>query len=247
MPRLLFLSFFPLFAFTNILSQDYSHILYLIPGIGADGRIFKELKIENCDTVIIDFIVPEKNESLPEYAKRMAAKIDTSGPFSLLGVSFGGMIAVEISKFLKPEKLFLVSSAKTRNELPAHYRMAGYIPFDKLFTGNFFKKMGNLLRPVYEPESRRETAFFRQMTNDTDARVMKRSIHCIVNWKNDKCPENVIHLHGEKDRTLPIKNIKNPVEIKDGSHEIIFLHAEEISRIINQELGNKNDYKPSQK
>lgn len=236
-----YFSFILLFLFSGNFFGQRTHTLYLIPGIGADGRIFKELKIENCDTVIIDFIVPEKNERLPEYAKRMAAKIDTTKPFSVLGVSFGGMIAVEISKFLKPEKIFLVSSAKTRNELPAHYRMAGYIPFDKLFTGNFFKKMGNLLRPVYEPESRRETAFFRQMTNDTDPRVMKRSLHCIVNWKNDKCPENVVHLHGEKDRTLPIKNIKNPVEIKDGSHEIILLRAEEISRIINKELGNKND------
>jgi pimeloyl-ACP methyl ester carboxylesterase len=236
----LFCSFiFSVLIFNFSFSQDHASTLYLIPGIGADGRIFRDLRFNNCDTVILNFIPLGKNESLPEYAGRMAAKIDTTKPFSILGVSFGGMIAIEISKFLKPEKIFLVSSAKTRSELPSHYRMACYFPFIKIFTGNFYKKMANLLRPVYEPESRKETALFRQMTNETDPKVMKRSVHCIVNWKNKEYPGNVIHLHGEMDHTLPIKKIKNPVEIKGGSHEMILLRAEEISRIINEELGNK--------
>lgn len=75
-----------IFFKNNFFGQDISHTVYLIPGIGSDGRIFRDLKIENCDTVIINFIIPEKNEILPDYAKRMVAKIFANWTFDVFSV-----------------------------------------------------------------------------------------------------------------------------------------------------------------
>ena len=95
--------------------------LYLIPGQGADWRSYQFLDLADYDTVIIPHLIPHKNETLPEYAKRMSAAIDTTETFSLIGVSFGGMICVEISKFLNPHKVIIISSAKGKHELPFGY------------------------------------------------------------------------------------------------------------------------------
>ncbi|PCJ89057.1 MAG: hypothetical protein COA57_02860 [Flavobacteriales bacterium] len=70
------------------------HTLYLIPGTGGDHRLFKNLQIENCETSHIELWLFEKGETLPEYAQRLSAQIDTTQPYSIAGVSLGGMVGI---------------------------------------------------------------------------------------------------------------------------------------------------------
>ena len=39
-------------------------------GQGADERLFKDIRLENCEMIILRFLVPVKNELLPEYARQ---------------------------------------------------------------------------------------------------------------------------------------------------------------------------------
>ncbi|SDF62642.1 Thioesterase domain-containing protein [Pedobacter terrae] len=81
---------------------------YFISGLGADQRIFSRLKLsEKISIIHVEWINPNKNETLEVYAERLSRIIDTSKPFALVGVSFGGMIAVELAKLLKPLQLLL--------------------------------------------------------------------------------------------------------------------------------------------
>ena len=59
---------------------------------------------------------------MADYSRTLAQQIDTSRRFSIIGVSLGGMLAVEMSKYLQPEEVILIASAKTRDELPTKYR-----------------------------------------------------------------------------------------------------------------------------
>lgn len=45
----------------------------------------------------IEWIEPLPNETIEQYAKRLAQCIDTSQPYVIIGVSFGGLIATEIN------------------------------------------------------------------------------------------------------------------------------------------------------
>lgn len=73
--------------------------VYFISGLGADKRIFSKLTLSaEFDIIHIDWIVPFSKETLVSYAKRLSKVIDVNNPFALIGVSFGGMIAVEIAK-----------------------------------------------------------------------------------------------------------------------------------------------------
>jgi pimeloyl-ACP methyl ester carboxylesterase len=220
--------------YSCITFAQVKHRIYLIPGQGADERLFSDLKLENCETHILKFLVPQKNELLPEYAKRMAEQIDTTQSFSLVGVSLGGMIAVEISKFTHPEKVVLISSAKGRDELPVRYRFIKYVPLYKMFPGKMLKRMANIARPIVEPESKAKTPVFKAMINDKDPDFMQRSLHMIANWDNKEKPSNLVHIHGTKDKTLPVRYIHEPVKVKGGGHMVTLVRAEEISRLLNE-------------
>ena len=93
--------------------------LYLIGGLGADERVFKYLNI-NVKTQIINWILQEPNEELKSYAKRLTEQINKNEEFAILGVSFGGIIAIEMAKFIRPKKLILISSVESSNQLPKH-------------------------------------------------------------------------------------------------------------------------------
>src|SRR5688572_202955 len=92
--------------------------VYCIPGMGVDQRLFKNLKLKNCNIHHIKWITPGKEDDLAAYAMRLSEQIDTSRPFVLIGVSLGGMCAVEIAKRFKPLKTFVISSCKISAELP---------------------------------------------------------------------------------------------------------------------------------
>lgn len=86
--------------------------LYLIGGLGADERVFRYLDIKN-ETQVIKWINPKSKEELKHYANRLLEQINQNEDFGLLGVSFGGIVAIELAKLAHPQKLILISSVET--------------------------------------------------------------------------------------------------------------------------------------
>ena len=210
----------------------------MIPGQGSDTRLFKHLQIEGYDTVGINYIIPEKNEGMNAFAKRMAAEIDTTENFALLGVSLGGMLAMEMCSFINPEKVILISSAKNENEIPSMYKVFRKLPLNKIIGGRFLKFCTVLFQPVYEPLEKEDQKLWRSMIKEKDPTFMRRATDCIINWEgNENEAIEVLHIHGSKDRTLPIKNVGEHERIEDGTHIMTLTEAEEISGLVNGFLG----------
>lgn len=83
---------------------------YVFSGLGVDKRVFDNMDFGDLQVEFVDWITPEKTESLQQYALRLSGCIDTENPV-LIGLSFGGMIAVEISKVMRCRKTILIASA----------------------------------------------------------------------------------------------------------------------------------------
>src|SRR5689334_13499819 len=99
--------------------------VYFLSGLGADSRSFKYLRLpKGYEPIYIDWLDPLAKESLTGYSERISKKIDTSEPFILIGLSFGGILSTEVVQFVKPLKTILISSVARRKELPAHYKLA---------------------------------------------------------------------------------------------------------------------------
>lgn len=211
--------------------------VYCIPGMGVNERLFRNLKLDNCTIHHIKWETPYKNESLPDYAMRLAKQIDTTRPFVLVGVSFGGMCSVEISKKLKPLKTFIISSSKFSNELPFKIAFWRTLPFYKFFRDGFYKNAVMIAKKQFGVITQDQKISFRKMLDEAPHNYFNGAVDCIVKWDNDIRPNNLIHIHGTSDKVLPhSKVIACDYTIKGGTHFMIINKAEEISEIINKEL-----------
>ncbi len=196
--------------------------VYLMPGMATDRAIFENIEFpsERFKIHYLEWQIPEKDESLEHYAKKIAQSINHENPV-LIGVSFGGVIVQEIAKFIKAKRLIIISSVKCTDELPPRMKFASktglfkLIPtrlanhvdyFEKIAVGDFLKKRARL---------------YRQYISITDKQYLDWAIKNMVNWKCDKPDEKIIHIHGDKDEVFPIKNIQNAIVVKGGTHIMI--------------------------
>lgn len=211
--------------------------IYLIPGQGSDARIFQDIRFDSAYCVKhIEYSLPNKNSTLQEFAKELSAQIDTSLPYILIGVSLGGMLAIEMSTFLNPVKTIIISSAKSRLELPLQYRFQRIIPLYAVVPPKLIKEGAKFLQPIFEPDRKNNKAVFTAMLQDKDPLFLKRTVKMIINWDRKIPPNDLVHIHGTKDHTLPIRNIKSTHSVEKGSHMMTLTRAPEISEIIEKIL-----------
>lgn len=210
--------------------------IYLLPGLGTDDRLFSKIKLEGHEIQCLQWLVPEDNESLEHYALRLAEQIDTSQSFSLIGVSFGGMCAVEIAKVLHPEKVILISSAKTAAEIPFYIRVFKYLPFHKWLSESLLIKGSKMVKRLFSRLDADNTNLLIDMLVSMPPRYLSNSIDCIVKWNNESCPVKVYHIHGTSDRIIRFNKEMNATGIKGGTHFMVLQKSEELMRILNKVL-----------
>jgi pimeloyl-ACP methyl ester carboxylesterase len=218
-------------------AQEARTVVYLIPGQGADARQFDLLDLDpQFEVRHIEYFTPEKGWKMQEFAEALAQQIDTTIRYSIVGVSLGGMLASEMGDFLHPEKIILISSAKFRRELPGRYTFQKYIPLHVLVPPKLTKGGAKMLQPIVEPDSRNHKEFFREMLNDKDPLFLKRTVAMIIGWERKEPGDPIVHIHGDKDHTIPIKNVEYDYLIDGGSHMMVYTRADEISAILNKIL-----------
>ena len=210
-------------------------VIYAIPGLGTTEKLFVNTKISGVEIIVLKWPTPDKNDTMQSYAKKFISQIDTSVPFSLLGVSFGGMLCVELTKMISPQKTFLISTCKSRKELPWFIKMMKHFSLHKIISEKQHRKMAYQGRWIigfgkaYIPE-------FLGMVNNMTENYFKYCINIIVSWEGKELPKNSIHIHGDADRLLWYKYVKSDYTIKQGSHAMVVFKAEEINQIIEKEI-----------
>jgi pimeloyl-ACP methyl ester carboxylesterase len=209
--------------------------LYIFTGLGGDERIFQHLDFSGFSVTFIKWNIPEKNENIQDYASRLIGQIKSENPI-LIGLSFGGLMAIEIAKQIKTEKVILIASAKTREEIPFYYRLAGRFRVHKLIPVKIYKRPNILPRWIYGAPSSSESQLLQQILQETDPVFLKWAIDKIVTWRNQTVIENIFHIHGSHDRLLPKRYVKSNITIQNGGHLITLSKADEINRILKQEL-----------
>ncbi|MEH0155899.1 alpha/beta hydrolase [Limibacter armeniacum] len=203
--------------------------IYAISGLGADHRVFNKLQLDY-QLTHISWIKPEKNESIEAYATRLSKVINQQEDFGIIGLSFGGMIATEISKKMNPSFTILISSVETRSELPLIFRLFSKTNLINFFPEQFFKIPHPLAYCFFGSE---EKALLRSILDDTDLTFAKWAVSVLLTWSNNVQLKNCLKICGTKDKVLPPTNCKNTVLVGDGTHFMIYDRAEEVSEVIN--------------
>jgi pimeloyl-ACP methyl ester carboxylesterase len=211
--------------------------LYLISGMGADERIFRHLRFPEAYTVhYLPWLAPQPNEPFAAYAARMAEGITDDGEVTLLGLSFGGMIGVEIARQRPIARNILISSIKHTRERPPYFNWVRRLRLHQLPDQLIFRQRAAVVKHFMGVRSAEEEALLRDYLQKKDYTYLRWAINTVINWENDFIPASLVHINGASDLTFPVRFVKPTHIIAGGGHFMVMNRAEEINRILSAEL-----------
>ncbi|MGK0294285.1 MAG: pimeloyl-ACP methyl ester carboxylesterase [Ulvibacter sp.] len=207
--------------------------VYFVPGLAAGKEIFRNILLPKTQyqTNVLEWLIPAKNEALSTYSARMASLVKEPNAV-LVGVSFGGVIAQEMSVFLDLRRLIIISSIKTRNELPQRLKIAAKTLVYKLVPTSLVLSTSDLTKFAIGPKTAKRLKLYQEYLHVRDKRYLDWAIEQMVTWKRNEEIEGVVHLHGDSDLIFPIKNISNCIQIKGGTHIMLLNKGSLITRIL---------------
>lgn len=211
--------------------------IYLLTGLGADERVFHRLDFSEFQITYIKWIEPHRKESIESYASRLLEQIKDPNPV-LIGLSFGGMMAIEIAKHIETSKVILIASAKTKHEIPFYFRLAGRLKLHRALPTRLIKRSNFITNWVFGTTTTSDKQLLKEILNDTNPVFLKWAIEKVLRWRNLHKHSNVFHIHGTRDRILPATFVNCNVKIKNAGHFMTLNNAEEVSHLLKEIIRN---------
>ena len=206
--------------------------VYFIPGIGADYRLFTHILLpEGYPPSHIHWIDPFDNEKLSDYAFRLSGQIDQSEPFILVGLSLGGMMAVELAKRLDPVCTIIVSSIPVKAHLPRYFRLAGKLGLEKLVSPSFLKA-ATTAKHALTSQSAANKRLMYDIIRAGDDRFIRWAITAVLEWENKEVPQRLYHIHGTRDEIFPISLTRPTHIVEKGDHNFVVSQPEILNQIL---------------
>ena len=205
--------------------------IYLLPGMNSHYPVYSRLLplVENVK--VVDFIEPEPRESLPSYAERMSCYFDTAAYIG--GVSFGGILAQEISRIIKPRGCLLISTIVGPHQLPPSVR--GFRAIGRRTYSNAHKLLCR--SASFVPRRIRTSATYRigRLAGE-NGNWQRWATGAILDWNPDvgSIPVPTLQIHGDADRTFPINLTTPDIIVPTGRHALPVSHPEEVAAAIHR-------------
>lgn len=191
--------------------------------MGADKRLYSEIEpIEGVEFIDLEWQTFPNIKTLKDYAIEISKQIDTSKPFSLLGVSMGGMVCSELADILSPEKIVIISSAKTSYELPVMFKRMNFLGVTRLLNAERINYIIGNSSKFFGAMNSNQRSMFNEMADRINIDFIVWSIKAILGWDKKSASSKIIHIHGTRDFVLPIENIIPTHIIEKGDHMMIW-------------------------
>jgi len=196
--------------------------VYFMPGMAADPSIFEHIKLSEKEYTIhwLTWKIPYANECMHAYVTRMLEEIVHPKPV-LIGVSFGGVIVQEMAKLIPVKRLILISTVKTKHELPARMKLARKTGIYRFLPTSLAGKIGLLEKLPVGEFTRKRAHLYKQYLSVSDKKYLDWAIEKMVCWDQEVPLEGTIHIQGDADIVFPIKNIKDCIVVEGGTHIMI--------------------------
>lgn len=196
--------------------------VYFMPGLAASPTIFEYINLppETFEVYLLEWVLPNGNESLKSYAKRMAEKVIHDGAV-LIGVSFGGVLVQEMKQFLNPRKVIIISSVRCNLELPNRMKIAKSTKAYKLLPTGLMQDVELLTKYAFGDMLKKKLKLYEKYLHMRNKSYLDWAIEQMICWKRIKIDPEIIHIHGDADEVFPAKNIKQFINVKGGTHSMI--------------------------
>lgn len=210
-----------------------THVWYLIPGLGADERVFRGLHLPG-PSVVLNWLPPQSpTEPLRRYAARLAEAVPSGQPCWLVGVSFGGLLALEIGRLRPLARIVLISSLADARQLSPLLKLGRATGFYRLVPFWLLPRLPRLAQWFFGARNGREYRLLARILRDTDPAFARWATRQLLHWDSTGVPATT-RLHGTHDRLLPAGAAHIDYPLPGAGHFMIVSHAAQVSRLLNQ-------------
>lgn len=210
--------------------------VFLIAGMGADTRIYNNIDLNGHDVTCVDWIEAHPTDTLATYSQKLIFQYDIKPNSIVVGNSMGGMMAVEIAKFIPLQKVILISSIRTVDEAPAYFKFFRRFPVYKIIPDKLMKAGRVFIRLAFGKMTNDDLWLFNDMLVKTSPKFLKWAMYAVLHWDNKTIPPNLYQISGDKDAVFPYKLLKAATIVKGGSHIMIFDKAKQINKWLKEVL-----------
>jgi pimeloyl-ACP methyl ester carboxylesterase len=227
--------------------------LVLFSGLGVDEGLFAAQRSLPARVEVVPWVRPMVSETLPAYARRIAATIappdpaDADRPLFLGVVSFGSMIALEAAAILKPRGVFVIAGCRSGMELPLAARLGCHLGARLSDAAIAAALLGSplLLRMMGRPD-RKDRGLLLGLVGRSIPWLTGWGCRAMLEWTGPPCPAGslpcpVHQIHGSEDRVIPLQRLSHrpDVVIPGGGHIINVTHSDIVNAFIAERLGTE--------
>lgn len=212
--------------------------LVLLPGLGADPRQFEAQRRAFPSLRTPSWIANREGESLAEYAARMVEQVGLTPGSVIGGSSFGGMVALEMARRVRPRAVILIGSCRSPKSVRPVVSMAGslatWIPECVV---NGARVLAMPLSRIAGPAPREVRRQIVEMSRGSTAGFMKWAGRAITTWTGFEDPDLPVRaIHGARDRVIPSSAVHADRVVPGAGHLLNMTHAPAVNAFIAEVL-----------
>lgn len=208
--------------------------LILLPGMGADERMFAPQRSAFSNLRVVKWLTPERLESVNHYAGRLAEVLGDPGDAVIGGASFGGIVALEIAAVLPVKKCLLIGSLRSPDGLRPSYRylkcLSRLTAFAPICAQASLVMLGSLSGADLK-------GIVRQLA-DAGSRFLNWAIRALLSWTPSPGVSrvNIRQIHGARDWLLPARLSQSDLIVPQAGHLLSVTHSQVVNDFIDREL-----------
>lgn len=204
-----------------LINNEIVHV-YFMPGMAANPSIFEHIKLPEDKFQVhwLEWLLPEPKESLKDYALRMNSFIEHEN-IALIGVSFGGIVVQEMSKYLTLKRLIIISSVKQRGELPRRMRYASNKGLVKFIPTSLLNHIEQFEKIAFGEYLKKRAKLYKKYLSMRDVSYVDWAIENMINWDCKDPIPGIVHIHGDQDVVFPYKYIQECITVEGGTHIMV--------------------------
>lgn len=208
--------------------------LVLLPGLGADERLFSEIRTLCLPVVTPRLPVPMPHEPMHAYSTRVAASLDLRPEDWIGGCSFGSIVAADIARRRPVKGLVLIGGALSPDSLIATWQwlalLRPLLPVRHLHPLLANRSVISLcFGALPEPVAQQLIA----MLQDTPNAMLSEGARLLSQYQPVSAPLCPVHaIHGTLDRFMRPPPVPDCHILHDAGHALALTHPHEVSTFL---------------
>jgi pimeloyl-ACP methyl ester carboxylesterase len=184
--------------------------------------------------VVLRWLMPQSpTEPLRQYAARLAEAVPPGQHCWLVGVSFGGLLALEVGRLRPLARVVLISSLADASQLPPLLKLGRATRLYRLLPFGLLPWLPRLAQWFFGARNGHEYRLLARILRDTDLTFARWATRQLLHWDSTGVPR-AVRLHGTHDRLLPAGRSCVDYAVPGAGHFMIVSHAATLGRLLHE-------------